>query len=682
MSRYRDGVNRSATTISAQRERQAANAQGYHAGTHSSFPDSDSQVHSGTVRSSNHEEHAAEPDQNRVQTHSSSHVPSSEQRRQQDVQQGHSSAIDPATKKFSIAQAYRGAGHKFALGAVYGRLSPRTDLQPLSDGTSVSINGTSYEIGGHYPDMSVFVDGPEDDDWLHEVNDSENPRAGYMCCDSRGLLNVGFLLIVCISVITLFVGWPVLYYANTLSNHALWGPKATALPEGPTWINVIDNNGSSQRTTQSPLRGLIDQDTPASAMNKTSSDGKRKMKLVFSDEFNEDGRTFFEGDDPYWTALAAPLKRFLPFPFSDWQTGNYEWYTPLGATTKGGALRISLAKQPINNLDFKSAMLQSWNKLCIQGGYLEVSLVLPGAPKVGGYWSAVWMMANLGRAGYGATTEGMWPYAYDSCDVGTMPHQTYFANGTGGPPAAEETKLSFLPGQKLSRCTCSTSTDHPGPKHGDGSWMGRGASELDLLEGTGPISMSMQTAPFNADHRLTPGYTHLFDSNDWMNSYTGGSYQQTMSGIINIPEAAHQLSGAEYYRNQDPYVIWMTAGRKSWTLRAGALGPDEETEVGQRLVPPEPVIILNLGLSNGFGYVDFDHLKFPGVMSVDYVRFYQDEGMESLSCDGAFPEMPTVSYIDKYSEAYQNPNLTAWRGKRKNAVSLRAPLNMMKDECS
>ncbi|CAD6977464.1 unnamed protein product, partial [Tilletia controversa] len=301
MSRYRDGVNRSATTISAQRERQAANAQGYHAGTHSSFPDSDSQVHSGTVRSSNHEEHAAEPDQNRVQTHSSSHVPSSEQRRQQDVQQGHSSAIDPATKKFSIAQAYRGAGHKFALGAVYGRLSPRTDLQPLSDGTSVSINGTSYEIGGHYPDMSVFVDGPEDDDWLHEVNDSENPRAGYMCCDSRGLLNVGFLLIVCISVITLFVGWPVLYYANTLSNHALWGPKATALPEGPTWINVIDNNGSSQRTTQSPLRGLIDQDTPASAMNKTSSDGKRKMKLVFSDEFNEDGRTFFEGDDPYWT---------------------------------------------------------------------------------------------------------------------------------------------------------------------------------------------------------------------------------------------------------------------------------------------------------------------------------------------------------------------------------------------
>jgi hypothetical protein len=26
------------------------------------------------------------------------------------------------------------------------------------------------------------------------------------------------------------------------------------------------------------------------------------MKLVFSDEFNTDGRTFYPGDDPYWEA--------------------------------------------------------------------------------------------------------------------------------------------------------------------------------------------------------------------------------------------------------------------------------------------------------------------------------------------------------------------------------------------
>lgn len=43
-------------------------------------------------------------------------------------------------------------------------------------------------------------------------------------------------------------------------------------------------------------------------------------------------------------------------------------------------------------------------------------------------------MGNLGRAGYGASVEGLWPYTYDSCDVGTLANQT-FADGSG-PDAA------------------------------------------------------------------------------------------------------------------------------------------------------------------------------------------------------------------------------------------------------
>ena len=67
-------------------------------------------------------------------------------------------------------------------------------------------------------------------------------------------------------------------------------------------------------------------------------------------------------------------------------------------------------------------------------------------------------MGNLGRPGYGATTDGTWPYTYNSCDVGTFPNQTW-ANGTG-PAAALHTdegrerfnfELSWLTGQKL-RC--------------------------------------------------------------------------------------------------------------------------------------------------------------------------------------------------------------------------------------
>lgn len=65
-----------------------------------------------------------------------------------------------------------------------------------------------------------------------------------------------------------------------------------------------------------------------------------------------------------------------------------------------------------------------------------------------------------GRAGFGASTEGLvsavtldqwslnelviqWPYSYDSCDVGTLPNQTYPGRQTplaamrGGDPAAD-----------------------------------------------------------------------------------------------------------------------------------------------------------------------------------------------------------------------------------------------------
>jgi len=34
--------------------------------------------------------------------------------------------------------------------------------------------------------------------------------------------------------------------------------------------------------------------------------------------------------------------------------------------------------------------------------------MLPGSPDISGLWPAAWTMGNLGRAGYGATTDGMW----------------------------------------------------------------------------------------------------------------------------------------------------------------------------------------------------------------------------------------------------------------------------------
>jgi len=125
----------------------------------------------------------------------------------------------------------------------------------------------------------------------------------------------------------------------------------------------------------------------------------------------------------------CPLELMLDIHY--WPTGDYEWYDPAGATTKDGNLVLTMNQQEIHDLNFRSGMLQSWNKMCFQYSvYFEVRVSLPGNPKVGGFWPGAWMMGNLGRPGYGATTEGTWPYTYDSCDIGTLPNQTNVA-GTG-----------------------------------------------------------------------------------------------------------------------------------------------------------------------------------------------------------------------------------------------------------
>jgi len=77
-----------------------------------------------------------------------------------------------------------------------------------------------------------------------------------------------------------------------------------------------------------------------------------------------------------------------------------------------------------------------------------------------------------------------WPYTYDSCDVGTAPNQTLnglpLAATVNGDPQANGV-LSYLPGQRLSRCSCPGSS-HPGPMHSDGTYVGRSAPEIDVFE--------------------------------------------------------------------------------------------------------------------------------------------------------------------------------------------------------
>jgi hypothetical protein len=60
-------------------------------------------------------------------------------------------------------------------------------------------------------------------------------------------------------------------------------------------------------------------------------------------------------------------------------------------------------------------------------------------------------------------------------------------------------------------------------------------------------------------------------------------------------------------------------------------------------------------MSTNFGPVDFAHLQFPAIMLIDWIRVYQPSGKKNIGCD---PEgFPTTAYINKFPEAYANPNL-------------------------
>jgi len=512
----------------------------------------------------------------------------------------------------------------------------------------------------------------------------------------RGWLNAMGLGILAVVLVSLFAGFPIIDYfvkhpVGTLGGFNLGGINATG--QVPQILG---------------LRGLIDADTPKEARTKKGVDGKN-YQLVFSDEFNTDNRTFWPGDDPYWEAVDLHY----------WATSNLEWYDPDQITTRNGSLVISLERvadpSKNHNLDFKGGMLQSWNKFCFTGGIIEASISLPGDPKVGGFWPAFWTMGNLGRAGYGASLDGTWPYSYDTCDVGTLPNQT--DPKTGGPLAAKtmgdpyhNNVLSYLPGQRFSRCTCpriSGLNNHPGPKHPDGTWVGRSAPEIDILEAItdpdtklGQISQSVQLAPFNAKYEInnrTEGSVNIISKafQTVLNPYTGNIYQQAASGLSDTDQKSYNGKGYASYGfeyatgdSPSPFITWTQKDQPMWQLTSGALGPDPLSQIGPRVIPNEPMyILLNLGISSTFGVLDPKTLALPTKMMVDWVRVYQPAGTP-VNTNCSPPNYPTAEYIQDHLAAYMNPNLTTWaqyqkaHGDNTGNPKTGFPGNKLLDKCS
>jgi beta-glucanase (GH16 family) len=247
----------------------------------------------------------------------------------------------------------------------------------------------------------------------------------------------------------------------------------------------------------------------------------------------------------------------------------------------------------------------------------------------------------------------MWPYTYQACDVGITPNQS------------SPDGLSNLPGQRLSSCTCP-GEDHPTPGKG------RGAPEIDIIEvgATYPpynmpiATQSYQVAPFDIHWYPNYNFTAFPDySLSWYNSYTGGPYQQAISATTNLNK--DWFDGLQYQRysfeyvpgeGKDAFISWKVGDQTMVMMDGRAIGPNGNIQARQ--ISEEPMsLVLNLGISNSWTYIDWANLIFPAVMRVDYVRWYQKKDEDPLvTCDP--PGFETTKYIKDHINAYTNPNFT------------------------
>lgn len=133
----------------------------------------------------------------------------------------------------------------------------------------------------------LYDKDPDLDDALHDPR----PDSTFSSCtvfSARGWINALTLVFIVVGLITLFAGYPIIWFYT----HAR--PPVRG-------FNIGGINGSGQIPDLN-IPSLIDPDTPSSAYTRTGNDGK-KYNLVFSDEFETEGRTFYPGEDPYWEAV-------------------------------------------------------------------------------------------------------------------------------------------------------------------------------------------------------------------------------------------------------------------------------------------------------------------------------------------------------------------------------------------
>lgn len=462
--------------------------------------------------------------------------------------------------------------------------------------------------------------------------------------------------------------------------------------------------------------GWIDEDTPEDAQTTTSLIDNTEYQLIMSDEFNVKGRTFADGDDPMWTALdksdddssaagGGSLHFYNSSSIKITDDGKLEILTTLDETEWQHYDTIKKEYKDVKK-HFKSGMLQSWNKFCFTGGIVEVDIIFPGSPDIGGLWPAVWLLGNLGRATYETSTNNIWPWSYDTCDRDSQEAQF------------------------ISACNVQN-------HYGLNAFQGRGATEIDIIEVMGGYSekalpstdppiqypyadLTLQVAPGIPENRPKPGfqprrndsfthhghtellaqswYTDLHaDGNTTLNPYFYGTYlgetkpeepvsrNKNQAFQADAIGAMHQLTSAHFEKSHTYRIEWQPGpgGRIDWFVQDHKIEVDGETEdiegdgLGKKWlhafgvkdeslknftgaqIPMEPsYLIMNTGISSTWG--------FPDSLKENCVRCYD---CKNITCACAFrngfcnmmKKTKVAMYIDNV-RVYQSKNDSAHVG--------------------
>jgi len=418
-----------------------------------------------------------------------------------------------------------------------------------------------------------------------------------------------------------------------------------------------------------------DKDTPAAQSTFVGSDSN-SYQLVFSDEFNKPGRKFSNGQDTKWTALEIGdtsnngAAFYLPEQATI-VTDNVDGSNPVSALQILTGNKSHVGESPTGgesvHMPYRSAMLQSWNKFCFTGGIVEFRARQPSG---GGYWPALWLFGNLGRAVYQNSNTGLWPWSYNECD-----------------PDLELAPTN--PPQRISACD-----DHDFEAEGLLPFQGRGATEIDILEGavtnSGKHSYvvgSLQLSPAIPPYFKPPwnGFPTASGPGSWYTGLTFGRRGKANSGWYGpawgsgcptgCPDA---LSGGlleqddldtRYWTYRMEWKIgkngglgWYYDDEFIWGMSASSFGEYEICSsrdgveschrTPARQVPQEPMsLVMNTAIGTwNEGVAGLDNKHWPAKFFVDYVRVWQRSDAINIGCDP--PDFPTRKYIEVNADLY------------------------------